>query len=85
MLKTALGHRAEISTELNSTVLEKKRNSLLFPLCVCFVVMFMWDVCVEAKITTFLSPPKGYQAMLNKKFFLVVGTIGLLLTNKILG
>ena len=33
-LKTALGHRAEISTDLISTVL--KRVSLFFPLCVYF-------------------------------------------------
>ena len=34
MLKTALGHRAEIFTELSSTVL--KRFSLLFQLCICY-------------------------------------------------
>ena len=35
MLKTALGHRAEIFTELISTVL--KRFSLLFLLCICLL------------------------------------------------
>ena len=37
MLKTALAHRAEISTELIFTVL--KRISQLFLLCVCFLVL----------------------------------------------